>query len=66
MQVVARFNNDRPDYFTVPNIHTVKPVYNDLGLCTSRIYCLYIQWHQLISHKARVFLSCLQRHSYCI
>jgi len=29
-------------------------------LCSS----WHIQWFQLISHKARVFLSCLVRHTY--
>jgi len=35
--------------------------YNDLGLCDTSDITLYIHCHQLLPHKARVFLPCLVR-----
>ena len=35
---------------------TVELGYNDLGLCDTSFITLYIQWYELIPHKARAFL----------
>ena len=49
----------------VVRLQRVQTVYNDLGLCNTSDISLTIQWHQLIAHKACVFLPCLIRHPYC-
>jgi hypothetical protein len=43
---------------------TVDLGYDDLGYCDTSAITLYIQWYQLISLNAHVFLPCLVRHTY--
>jgi hypothetical protein len=42
--------------------NTIALGYNNLSLCNMLFIILYILWHKLISHKARVFLPCLVQY----
>jgi len=55
---------NRPDTnFQIIFVHTVELRYKDLGLCDTSVITLYVLWYQFISHKTRVFLPCLVRHT---
>jgi hypothetical protein len=42
---------------------TIELGYNNLDLCDTSDITLYIQWYQMISYKACVFLPRLVRHT---
>jgi hypothetical protein len=46
------------------SVFTVELGYEDLGLCDTSAITLYIQLYQLIPHKERVIIPCLERHTY--
>ena len=64
--LVTLFYSQNKPYFVRPTTEAIILVElgcNDLGLCDISSVTLYIPWYQLTSHKVRVFLPCLVRHT---